>query len=212
MAKSASSDEYNNITTRSSIGIRTRSGKKAFNTVSLLARHRKCLLNKNSPKISAKSSPAKSNLKNSKKAKVQEKVYKKQLSTRIEQRKQEFALKRASSRIAAFYCITEDQIARRADLFKQLYKADRTKLEANLKDNGQKCDGSKKALALRISEGVMFGAVPKCSKCEAGHLEFDFNTGNYNCEGYLDEFKNQVFCSGEFTFAQMINKVSDWKY
>ena len=124
MTKSATSEQFN-MTTRSSIGVRTRSGKKAFNTKSLLARHRKCLLNKNSPKTSAKtsakSSPKKSTLRSAKKAKVQEKVYKKQLKSRIEQRKQDYSLKRASSRIAAFYQLTEDSIARRADLFKRLY-------------------------------------------------------------------------------------------
>ena len=58
----------------------------------------------------------------------------------------------------------------------------------------------------------MFGAAPKCSKCQAGQLSFDFDTGRYTCEGYLDEFDSEIYCSGEFSFAQMINRVSDWKY
>jgi len=191
------------------MGVRTRSGRKAFNTEVMLAKYTSYLCNKNTPTkrlISKKPTTPKK-----KSRRIPRKSYKFSLKKRIQKRKQEYGLKRASSRIAARYFLSEDMPDKRQDLFKKLYRMPRGELEFMLIKNNQASNGTKKELALRIAEGIMFGAAPKCDVCEVGHFDFDFGTGNYTCRGFYDANDDHVECNGRSPFQWVVNRVTPWK-
>eukprot|EP00917_Polyrhabdina_sp_WS-2016_P024991 GHVP01053927.1.p1 GENE.GHVP01053927.1~~GHVP01053927.1.p1 ORF type:complete len:226 (+),score=63.70 GHVP01053927.1:149-826(+) len=65
----------------------------------------------------------------------------------------------------------------------KLAKLTKTNLSAMLKKNAQKVSGNKPDLVIRIAEGKVLGALPKCPQCNSGLLRFDQDTGMYTCPG-----------------------------
>jgi len=72
-------------------------------------------------------------------------------------------------------------------------------LKDSLRLNDQKTTGNKKDLILRVVDGMMYGAAPRCPKCGAGILRVKYKTkyghngqGKFRCPGYFDddEFKS----------------------
>ena len=47
--------------------------------------------------------------------------------------------------------------------------------------------GTKKDLLLKIADGIILGAIPRCQSCFGGHLRFDKKTGVYTCPGFHDD-------------------------
>ena len=47
--------------------------------------------------------------------------------------------------------------------------------------------GNKKQLIVRVAEGRVLGAIPRCPKCSGGKPSFDSSTGLYKCRGYFDD-------------------------
>ena len=203
------------ILTRSSVGVRTRSGRKAYPSNKLVSGS---TFRKPSRRTSKKTTPTKQAViaRNQRKGGVtNKKVYKFAVQKRISERKEEFGLKRASSRIAMRYILTEDLISRREELFKNLYRLTWADLENNLKLNDQSIEtgSTKKALALKIAEGVIFGAAPKCICCRKAEVDFDFQTGKFTCRGYDDpEDDSLILCEKENDFSDMICHLKKWKF
>lgn len=201
---------YRQVGTRSSMGIRTRSGRKAFNTKSLLTRYSSVLRNspvsskRSSRRVSQKTTPTK-------RSRVPAKKYKKLLRDKIVARKEEFGLKRASSRIAALYILTEGMVSKRQTEFNRVHrKRTRASLEKELAKNKQPIDGTKKDLTYRVIEGRRFGGMPRCHKCTHGVLDFDFNFGEYSCRGNMAPGTDE-YCNGKFEYRHMIHKLKIWQ-
>jgi len=200
------------VGTRSSLGIRTRSGKKCFDSATLVGKYTKCILAKASPiKTVTKSSktvkkPRKRN--NKPASSLYNKKYKFQLKKRIEDRKTEYGLKRASSRLAAKYFLTDDLCNKRQELIKAYMRLKKCELESILRKNKQFSEGTKMELAGMIADGILYGASPVCPHCGERHLDFNFYTGTYTCRG---NYEDEVECKASFEFQDIINLVKPWK-
>jgi len=207
--------KFTQIGTRSSMGIRTRSGKKCFDNATLVSNYAKCLLVKSSPKKQVNLAKGSSKVRAPRKTKVSgslyNKSYKFQLKKRIEQRKEVFGLKRASSRLAAKYFLSDEICDQRVKMIHEYMKLRKHELQQILRKNHQNSEGVKLELSQRISEGVIFGASPVCPHCAAGKLDFNFYTGTYSCLGYTDDNDDIVECKASYEFQDIINLVKPWR-
>ena len=52
--------------------------------------------------------------------------------------------------------------------------------------------GNKDELVVKVADGKVLGAIPKCPNCYGGRPRFDFKSGTYTCPGYRDDedYKN----------------------
>eukprot|EP01083_Nonionella_stella_P029995 82361_1 len=80
---------------------------------------------------------------------------------------------------------------------KKMKKWELEKLKRILRLNGQKVSGTKKDLIERCTDGEMYGALPRCSKCRSGRLRVKYaaqwghgGSGTFTCPGFFvdDEF------------------------
>ena len=193
---------------RGSLGITTRSGRKAFNPERHLFKRIELLSQKTTPIKKAKKSSRRSKaIKSSRRSRVKKntcaKKYKRGLRERILERKNEFQLKRVSSRLAAKHFVNQQTIENREKLFNKFYRIKRYKLQKMLYKNRQPTNGSKKTLARRVAEGIMYGVIPQCRKCQHGSLNFNFFKGIYSCSGYLTSEMDWNYCNKKYDFSQV---------
>ena len=52
-----------------------------------------------------------------------------------------------------------------------------------LRENDQSDRGGLDVLVSKCADGIMNGAISRCSVCKKGHLTFE--DGKYKCHGYL---------------------------
>jgi hypothetical protein len=60
-------------------------------------------------------------------------------------------------------------------------------LKEILRVNNQKLTGTKDELLLRVGEGMVNGALPKCSECGGGNLHLSATYDKVFCKGFMDD-------------------------
>lgn len=82
------------------------------------------------------------------------------------------------------------------------------RLQEILKKNFQHKSGTKVELMLKVADGRIHGAIPKCKKCGGGVPTFNVNKGIYWCSGYLDDIEYRM-CNTKYMF-QDITRTQPW--
>ena len=81
---------------------------------------------------------------------------------------------------------------------KRYNKYNLSDLKEMMNKNSQNIEGNKSEILERISEGIIFGRIPKCINCSENSLKFSKKIGSYICfkekiNSCLDKFKpNEV--------------------
>jgi hypothetical protein len=76
-----------------------------------------------------------------------------------------------------------------------LDKMTASQLKDILRVNKQLLGGTKSELVQRCLDGMVNGAIPKCSICAHGQLRYDYDRGMYTCGGYFDDVvKARISC------------------
>eukprot|EP01105_Mastigella_eilhardi_P011092 TRINITY_DN255_c0_g1_i1.p1 TRINITY_DN255_c0_g1~~TRINITY_DN255_c0_g1_i1.p1 ORF type:complete len:1160 (+),score=256.88 TRINITY_DN255_c0_g1_i1:63-3542(+) len=73
-----------------------------------------------------------------------------------------------------------------------------TVLRQILKHNDQPVTGGTKHMMQRCVEGMLYGALPKCSECKEGDLYWDTDLGKYRCTGDISEWARCTFTAPNF--------------
>ena len=110
-------------------------------------------------------------------------------------------VKRHNSEMDSF--MSTERIEKMKNILKKIQNYTNVQLKDILRRNGQSMSGSKIDLLGKVSDGIMFGKIPKCSNCNGGRPKMDMSTGEYHCEGYYeDETYNKCDTTFQFDSVQ----------
>jgi len=91
---------------------------------------------------------------------------------------------------------TPEELAKEAKFRQKLQNYTVSRLRSVLVRNGQKKGGNKDELINRCTDGIIYGALPKCPLCKTGFLYYA--TGMYRCNGTFDrQAQRKTLCSYE---------------
>jgi len=74
------------------------------------------------------------------------------------------------------------------------------KLKELCRLNDYKVTGTKKELVERVVDGMMYGAIPRCPKCNAGYLRVKFKGSKFGLDG-----QGQFSCPGHFDDSDFVS-------
>ncbi|KAH3756566.1 hypothetical protein Pelo_11594 [Pelomyxa schiedti] len=73
-----------------------------------------------------------------------------------------------------------------------------------LKHNEQPTTGATKHLIQRVVEGMLYGALPKCTACKEGDIYWDSDLNKYKCSGDLSEWARCTWESEGFESVERV--------
>ena len=84
---------------------------------------------------------------------------------------------------------TDDQFKKFKELKEDFEDKSIPQLKEMLRINCQSRTGTKSELITKVADGIIKGAIPRCSKCGGGFLKYIYQTDTYWCNGYMDDTK-----------------------
>ena len=119
--------------------------------------------------------------------KVLKKVIKKQPKKLSKKAVVKKAAKPKVKKSAGYNGYTAAELAKFLELKKEYADYTNDKLKSILRANSQSMSGTKDQLIVKVADGEVLGAMPRCGKCGGGYLKWDNKTGKYWCKGYMDD-------------------------
>lgn len=77
-----------------------------------------------------------------------------------------------------------------------------SELKEALRKNQQSTNGTKLDLLSKVTDGKVFGKIPRCPACHSGYLKMDFSSGIYYCAGF-HQGSTHYCCKSSFPFQHI---------